>query len=224
MKLIFILISAILGYFLGSLPTALITGKIVKGIDLREYGSKNLGATNAGRVLGRKYFFIVLFIDAFKCILSMLLSYVIYLMFFKNIDTTIFTIAISLAGTSAMIGHCYPIFAQFKGGKGVSTALGYILITSPICGVAIVLTFIITFLIKRYISLSSIMGAIMAILYTWIMYFIFQESYSFVWYGFEYNIGYCIITTVFALTVIIKHHENIKRLINNEEKKFTFKK
>lgn len=224
MKLLFILISAILGYLLGSFPTALIIGKAVKGIDLREYGSKNLGATNAGRILGKKYFFIVMTIDTFKCILGMLLSYIFYRVFFMSINSYIFTVGVSLAGTAAMIGHCYPLFAQFKGGKGVSTALGYILVTSPICGLVVVLTFLTTFLIKRYISLGSILGAISAIIYTWAMYLIFQESYTLIWYGFEYNLGYCIITTIFALTVIIKHHENIKRLINKEEKKFTFKK
>ena len=224
MKVLYILLSLICGYLLGSLPTALIIGKLRKGIDIREYGSKNMGATNAGRVLGKKYFFIVLIIDTFKCILGMLSSYALYLLFFQSIDSTIFTIAVSLAGTFAMIGHCYPVFAQFKGGKGVSTALGYILVTSPICGLCVVVSFLLTFLIKRYISLGSIIGSIVAIIYTWIIYLIFKESYTLIWYGFEYNLGYCIITTIFALTVIIKHKENIKRLINREEKKFTFKK
>lgn len=224
MSIIFIIISIILGYIIGSIPTALTIGKLTKGIDIREHGSKNLGATNAGRVLGRKYFFIVMIIDAIKCILGMLFAYLIYIIFFinKEISESLYTIAIAGAGTSAMIGHCYPIFANFRGGKGVATALGYLLLTSPLSGLVVILTFSFTALKTRYISLGSILGSIICIIYTWIIYLIFKENYSIMFFNLKNTLGYCIITTIFALTVILKHKENIKRLINNNENKINF--
>ena len=222
--ILFIILSIILGYIVGSLPTALIIGKLTQGIDIREHGSKNLGATNAGRVLGKKYFFIVMTIDAIKCIIGILISYLLFILFFNNLDSNIYTIGLSCAGTFAMIGHCYPLFANFKGGKGVATALGYLLLTSPLCGLSVVISFLIIVLIKRYISLGSIIGAIVAIIYSWLMYFLFKENYSIMLLGLTNNLGYVIITTIFALVVIIKHKENIHRLINKEEKVFKFKK
>lgn len=222
MSIIYLLLSLILGYFIGSIPTALVIGKLSKGIDIREYGSKNLGATNAGRVLGKKYFFIVTILDAIKCIIGMLISYILFILFFKDVNNEVYTSAISLAGTSAMIGHCYPIFAEFKGGKGVATALGYLLLTTPLCGLFVVIIFSIIVLIKKYVSLGSIFGALFTLFYTWITYFIYNSTYMFMGFELELNIWYCIITTFFALTVIIKHRENIKRLINKNENKINF--
>lgn len=224
MTFIYIFISSIFGYLIGSLPTAVIIGKAVKGIDVREYGSKNSGATNAGRVLGKKYFFIVSFIDAIKCILAILFSLLIYILFFKqyNISNEDYTLALSLAGTIAMVGHCYPIFAQFKGGKGVATALGYLLITTPICGVGVIIVFAITALKSKYISLGSILGSIFAIIYSWVMFIIFKDSYQFMFLNLSNTLGFNIVTTLFALVVIFKHHENIKRLINKNENKIYF--
>lgn len=121
-----------------------------------------------------------------------------------------------------MIGHCYPIFANFRGGKGVATALGYLLLTTPLCGVFVIILFSIIVLIKKYISLGSIIGAIFTIIYTWLTFFIFKNNYSFMGFGLELNIWFCIITTFFALTVIIKHNENIKRLLSHKENKINF--
>lgn len=222
MSILYFVLSLILGYFVGSIPVALVIGKTFKGIDIREHGSKNLGATNAGRVLGKKYFYIVTILDAIKCILGMLVSYLLFILFFKTMSKDVYTAAISIAGTSAMIGHCYPIFAGFRGGKGVATALGYLIFTTPICALLTVLLFIIVVVIKKYISLGSILGSLFAIIYTWIMFFIFKENYSLMGFGLELNIFYSIITTIFALTVILKHKENIKRLINHNENKVNF--
>lgn len=224
MSYIFILISIIFGYIIGSIPTALIIGKFKKGIDIREHGSKNSGATNAGRILGRKYFFIVMIIDAIKCIIGILFSYILFIIIFKKYDISVndYTLALTCAGTFAMIGHCYPIFAGFRGGKGVATALGYILITSPICALGVIITFTIVSLKSKYISLGSICGSIFTIIYTWVIYFIFGENYSLLFLGLNNSIGFCIITTIFALTVILKHIPNIKRLINKCENKINF--
>ena len=224
MSLIYIFISIIFGYIMGSIPTALIIGKISKGIDIREFGSKNSGATNAGRILGRKYFFIVTIIDAIKCILGMLLSYVLYILFFYKfeISNNEYTLAISCAGTFAMIGHCYPIFADFRGGKGVATALGYLFLTTPLCGLGVVIIFAFVSLKSKYISLGSIIGSIFTILYTWIIFFIFKENYTIMCLNLVNSLGFAIITTLFALTVILKHIPNIKRLINKCENKINF--
>ena len=222
MSILYIVSSLLLGYFIGSIPVALVLGKTFRGIDIREHGSKNLGATNAGRVLGKKYFYIVTILDAIKCILGMLASYLLYLIFFNSLSREIYTAGISIAGTFAMIGHCYPIFANFRGGKGVATALGYLMFTSPISGLLVVITFIIIVKIKKYVSLGSILGSIIAIIYTWLMFFIFKTNYSLMGFGLELNIWYSFITTIFALTVIFKHKENIKRLINHTENRVNF--
>lgn len=222
MVILYIFLCLLLGYIIGSIPVALVLGKTFRGIDIREYGSHNLGATNAGRVLGRKYFFAVMILDAIKCGLGILIGYLLYLIF-KNYDIdNYYTAGLALAGTSAMIGHCYPVFAGFRGGKGVSTAAGYLLLTTPLCAVIGLIIFTIIVLKKRYISLGSIAVSIYVIIVTWILYFIFGESYPFMWLNMELNLGYCVITTLFALTVIFKHKENIKRLINHCENKINF--
>jgi glycerol-3-phosphate acyltransferase PlsY len=219
---LYIFLCLVLGYLVGSIPVALVLGKTFRGIDIRDYGSHNLGATNAGRVLGRKYFFGVMILDAIKCGLGILVGYLLYLVFKSyNIDEY-YTLCLSLAGTSAMIGHCYPIFADFRGGKGVATAAGYLLLTTPLCAVIGLIIFTVIVLKKRYISLGSIIVSIYVILITWILYFIFGESYPFMWLNMELNLGYCIVTTFFALTVIFKHRENIKRLLSHTENKINF--
>ena len=224
MSLIYITLSIIFGYIIGSIPTALIIGKITKGIDIREYGSKNSGATNAGRILGRKYFFIVTIIDAIKCILGMLFSYILFVSIFNKFDISPkeYTLAVSCAGTFAMIGHCYPVFAGFRGGKGVATALGYIFLSSPLCGIGVVIVFAIVSLKSKYISLGSICASIFTILYTWIIFFIFKENYPIMGLNLVNSLGFSIVTTIFALTVILKHIPNIKRLINKCENKINF--
>ena len=132
---LYIFLCIVLGYLVGSIPVALVLGKTFRGIDIRDYGSHNLGATNAGRVLGRKYFFGVMILDAIKCGLGILVGYLLYLVFKTNNIDEYYTLGLSLAGTSAMIGHCYPLFADFRGGKGVATAAGYLLLTTPLCAV-----------------------------------------------------------------------------------------
>ena len=219
---LYIFLCLVLGYLVGSIPVALVLGKTFRGIDIRDYGSHNLGATNAGRVLGRKYFFGVMILDAIKCGLGILVGYLLYLVFKSHNIDEYYTLGLSLAGTSAMIGHCYPIFADFRGGKGVATAAGYLLLTTPLCAVIGLIIFAVIVLKKRYISLGSIIVSIYVILITWILYFIFGESYPFMWLNMELNLGYCIVTTFFALTVIYKHRENIKRLLSHTENKINF--
>ena len=149
MVYLYIILCLLLGYIVGSIPVALVLGKTFRGIDVREHGSHNLGATNAGRVLGRKYFFIVMILDAIKCGLGILIGYLLFLTF-KNYDIDkYYTIGLSLAGTSAMIGHCYPIFAGFRGGKGVATAAGYLVLTTPLFSLLCFIVFVIVTLKKK---------------------------------------------------------------------------
>jgi glycerol-3-phosphate acyltransferase PlsY len=219
MVLLYIILCLLLGYIIGSIPVALVLGKTFRGIDVREHGSHNLGATNAGRVLGRKYFFIVMILDAIKCGLGILIGYLLFLLFKKYDIDEYYTLGLSLAGTSAMIGHCYPIFADFRGGKGVATAAGYLILTTPLFSIFGFIIFVFIVLKKKYISLASITISILTILYTWIVYLIFKESYPFMGLNMELNLEYCIITTFFALTVIFKHKDNIHRLLNHCENK-----
>ena len=219
MVFLYIILCLLLSYIVGSIPVALVLGKTFHGIDVRDYGSHNLGATNAGRVLGRKYFFIVMVLDAIKCGLGILVGYILFNLF-KNYDIDkYYTLGLALAGTSSMIGHCYPIFADFRGGKGVATAAGYLILTTPLCAFFSFIIFVTIVLKKKYISLGSITVSIFSIIYTWVTYFIFKDSYPFMWLNMDLNLSYCIITTFFALTVIFKHKDNIHRLLNHCENK-----
>ena len=151
-QIIFLIIS----YLLGSIPWALIIGKLVKGIDIREHGSKNMGATNAFRVLGFKYGLLVFVLDALK---GGLILFIMKHNFFK-FDLGDFIIHPLSYGACAFLGHLFPIFAKFKGGKGMATASGIVLFYHPIAFTAGLITFLIVIITARFVSLSSCVTAI----------------------------------------------------------------
>ena len=178
-----------LSFLMGSVPFGFIVGKL-KGVDVRNYGSGNIGATNVSRVLGKKYGVLVLFLDALKGALPVLFAgkYGV------------------LAGISAILGHCFSPFLKFRGGKGVATALGAFLVISPKVTALAFLIFVFIFTLTRYVSLSSITAAASyPLLFS---HFENPDSASF------------ILVSLAALVIVLKHHSNIKRLIKGEEKKF----
>jgi len=190
-----LLIVFILSFLLGSLPFGYLIGKL-KGVDVRNYGSGNIGATNVSRVLGKKYGLLVLFLDALKGAAAVLIARAAGLPAEYQV----------LAGISAIAGHCFSPWLGFKGGKGVATALGAFLVISPKTTLVAFLIFLAVLLTTRYVSLSSITAALSYPL----LYKVFEKPSPFSF----------IVVSLGALLIVAKHHSNIKRLLKGEEKRF----
>ncbi|MEC1721217.1 glycerol-3-phosphate 1-O-acyltransferase PlsY [Schinkia azotoformans] len=187
----------ILAYLLGSIPFALIVGKIGYGIDIREHGSGNLGGTNTFRVLGKKAGLIVTSADILKGTLAASLPLI-----FGQEDL----IHPLLIGIAAVIGHTYPIFAKFKGGKAVATSAGVLLAYSPLLFIILILSFFVSLFISKYVSLSSMIAGIIGIIYSL----------------FTGDIPLIIVISLLASFVIYRHRSNISRIINRTEPKITW--
>lgn len=186
----------ILGYLLGSIPFALLVGKWGHGIDIRQHGSGNLGTTNTFRVLGKKAGIIVLIGDlgkgAVASLVPILLASELHPLF---------------AGLAAVIGHIYPVFAKFKGGKAVATSGGMLLVTSPILFLFLLVSFLTTLRLSRMVSLSSIVAASIGIVVS-IMIGIIEQDWIVPTFF-----------TILALFVIFKHRDNISRIRQGTESK-----
>ncbi|MFN5877791.1 MAG: glycerol-3-phosphate 1-O-acyltransferase PlsY [Flavobacteriales bacterium] len=205
----FILFS-IIAYLLGSIPTAVWIGRYRYGLDVREHGSKNAGATNTFRVLGKKPGILVLFIDIVKGALATALPEMILESNLQDPDHLI-QIRI-LSAIFAVTGHVFPIFAQFRGGKGVATSLGVIIGLQPIAALICVSIFLVVFVSTKYVSLGAITAAIA---FPLINYFMLGEK-SFWLLSFS---------LLLSALVIIAHRKNINRLMKGEENKMNlFKK
>ncbi len=191
----------IMAYLIGSIPVALIISKKFFGIDIREYGSGNMGATNAFRVLGPKYGTIIMVLDILKGMLAVGLFYLLPYYLSNELERTNFIIGL---GLSAVMGHIFPIFANFKGGKGVATLLGMLIAVQPVVAVCCVAVFVLVLYLTRYVSLSSILGAIML-----------PVSVILIWN--EHELSYRIFALLVAFLVIITHQKNIGRLIRGAE-------
>ncbi|MFI3314380.1 MAG: glycerol-3-phosphate 1-O-acyltransferase PlsY [Rikenellaceae bacterium] len=203
----FIVFSLILAYFLGSIPSSVWIGRRFYGIDVREHGSKNAGATNTLRVLGRKAAIPVFIIDFFKGFVAVKLA---LLSNVEMSDNGLFIYEMGLA-VCAVVGHIFPIFVGFKGGKGVATITGavFAVYSYPVlCALGV---FIITFLLTNYVSLGSIFGAISL---PFFLIFVFNEK----------STAAIIMGCIVAATLVLTHRKNIKRLISgNESKVYPFK-
>ena len=191
----------ILAYLIGSVPTALIISKRFFGIDIRDYGSGNMGATNAFRILGPKFGTIIMVLDILKGMFAVGLFYFLPYYLSNELARTNFMIGLGLA---AVLGHIFPIFAGYKGGKGVATLLGMLIAVQPVVAVCCVAVFVVVLLLTRYVSLSSILGAIML-------------PVSVLWIWNEHELSYRIFALSVALLVIITHQKNIGRLIKGRE-------
>ena len=202
MKTIILILWLIVGYLVGSIPWALIIGKVFYGVDIRTKGSGNLGGTNAGRVLGKKAGISVIILDALKAFIVMVIVNKISPEYARY------------AGLAVCIGHCFPVFAQFRGGKAVACAMGYIL------GIALfithdfiftflypVLVFIIVLCLTKYMSLASMSALTMATIMGFLTY---------------KNNSLATLVLLLTLFVIFMHRANIKRLIQGKENKVSF--
>jgi glycerol-3-phosphate acyltransferase PlsY len=196
-----IILLAIMSYLYGSIPFALVIGKLFFNTDVRQSGSGNLGGTNAGRVLGKKVGLIVILLDMSKCALSILITRFFIKYFGINPN------AVYLSSLCCVIGHCYPIFAGFRGGKAVSVAIAYAFMTNLYAGLIALVIFLITLKISKYVSLSSIVASASILILS-----------PFLGYSV---IGVCTNALIVAL-IIFKHRTNIIRILNDTESKITW--
>jgi glycerol-3-phosphate acyltransferase PlsY len=197
-----VFLAFLVAYLLGSIPSAVWLGKWLHGIDVREHGSKNAGATNSFRVLGKRTGIMVLLLDVSKGVLSMMVC-----MYILG-DTESMLYQMISAGI-CVLGHVFPVFAGFRGGKGVATSLGVFLGLNPLTAVTCMMVFLLVFMITRYVSLSSITAAF---LLPFISFFIYHQEAREILY---FNI-------ILSLIIIFAHHKNIKRLIAGEEQRMNF--
>ncbi len=198
MKELLLIITA---YLIGSIPTALIISRKFFGIDIREYGSGNMGATNTFRVLGPKFGTIVMAGDMLKGILSVALYNLLPYYLTNELDRTNLMIGLGLA---AVAGHIYPIWAQFRGGKGVATLFGMLLAMQPVVAVSCVGVFLLVLFLTRYVSLSSILaGVALPICVLWI--------YN------EQEVFYRVFAVAVAALIVLTHQKNISRLLKGNE-------
>jgi acyl phosphate:glycerol-3-phosphate acyltransferase len=202
-------VTVLLGaYLLGSLPSAVWIGKIFYGVDVREYGSGNAGATNTFRVLGKRAGIPVLLIDILKGYLAVQLATLIGNYFpgtqqFVNLKLTL--------GIAALLGHIFPVFAGFRGGKGVATLLGILAGVHPPAALICACIFLFTLLTTGYVSLGSMISAIA---FPLIIMFVYNETIK----------SLNIFSMFVAILVLITHQKNIERLLRGDESKIGFLK
>ncbi|MBQ8670244.1 MAG: glycerol-3-phosphate 1-O-acyltransferase PlsY [Oscillospiraceae bacterium] len=193
----------ILGYFIGSVPFALVIGKVFYKTDVRQFGSKNLGGGNAGRVLGKKAGLSVMTLDILK------VSFVVFLAVQFSPDPN----GAVYGGLAAAIGHCFPIFAKFRGGKAVATMYGFLFGLfvfagySPLMFFLPLLAFLLVLYLTKIIALASIFSAVAVTGYTF-----FAVGATPVFFAL----------VVFTLIIIVRHRKNIERILNHEENKISW--
>ncbi len=193
MKIILVIIIC---YLLGSVPFGYIVGKLFKKIDIREYGSGNIGATNAFRILGPVLASLVLIGDIGKGVFS------IYLVRFLNIDSLFILI---IAGLAVICGHDWSLFLRFKGGKGVATTFGVIFSFNLVISILAVIVWVIIIIFTKYASLASISSLTAVVIFMILL----KQPYE-----------YVIFSIIILILTVFKHKENIKRLRLGKEKKF----
>lgn len=192
-----------LAYLIGSIPTAVWVSKSIFGIDIRDYGSGNSGATNTFRVLGSKWGSFVMLVDVIKGVVATSLYILMPLYLSNELLRTNFMIGLGLA---AVIGHIFPIWASFRGGKGVATLLGMAIAIQPVVAVCCLAVFFVVLFLTRFVSLSSILAGISFMVF---ILFIFNEKEPL----------YRIFAVLVALMVILTHQKNIGRILRGTESK-----
>ncbi|MFP4187505.1 MAG: glycerol-3-phosphate 1-O-acyltransferase PlsY [Acholeplasmataceae bacterium] len=228
MTVLYILAFLLLSYFLGSIPSGLVIGKLCKGIDIREHGSKNTGATNTIRVLGFRYGIFAFLFDAFKGGLVMLILVTFELEDFYLLtvgDTTLDTLV--LYGLAAVVGHVFPIYIGFKGGKAVATSAGVVIALEPFAGFVTLAIFL--FMVKktRYVSLASTVAALSVMIMFTLRIIIaafglFRSGEMGFFFVREADSAWTFVLelltiNLMALLIFIRHRMNYKRLRDGTE-------
>jgi len=198
-----IILSVIIGYLIGSVPFALVVGKVFFRTDVRDHGSHNLGGCNTGRVLGSKAGVAVMTLDLLKATLAIYLA--------SHFE--FYEITMIIAGLAAAIGHCFPLFAGFKGGKAVAALYGFLFGMGLFTKCSMwtfflpLIVFIVVLFISKIVSLSSICGAVSSTVYLFIC-----TDFWLLW----------VVSVILTLIVIVRHKVNIVRMIHGEERKISW--
>jgi acyl phosphate:glycerol-3-phosphate acyltransferase len=193
-------------YVIGSIPNAVWIGRVLYGIDVREHGSKNAGTTNTIRILGWKAGLPVFILDALKGSIAVSLARIYG---YYSPGTNDFVTLQVFLGAFAVVGHIFPIFARFKGGKGVASLFGMILAIVPLPTLLALGIFLVTLFITRYVSLSSIVSGFA---FPLLIMFVFKTTMQ----------SLIIFSLIVTVLLLLTHQKNIERLIRREESKATF--
>lgn len=199
----------LIAYLLGSIPTSVWVGKAKFNVDVREHGSNNAGATNTFRILGKKAGIFVLVVDICKGAFAVLLPFIIGFAEWKSDELIHLQL---VTGVLAVLGHIFPLFAGFNGGKGVATSLGVIIGIHPPAALICIGVFLLFFILSSFVSLGAILSAIS---FPLTINLLFSNE----------NFPLMIFSVLLATAVVLAHHKNIKRIIDgNENKMNLFKK
>lgn len=201
-------VALVIAYLAGAIPFGLMIGK-ARGIDVRTVGSKNIGATNVFRCVGAKFGILAFVLDMVKGVFGTLCGFLPTLLINDVSPTTTLLLRV-LCGTAAMLGHMFPIYLKFKGGKGVSTALGLLFGVAPLAGLLGFAGWGVIFVLSRYVSLASCLAAAIVGGMMWTP--LYKEAP--VWFS--------ILITLLTLLAIVKHRQNIVRLCKGSENRFAF--
>lgn len=207
--MLYFVLMILLSYLIGSVPTSILAGKLLKGIDIRQHGSGNAGATNVFRVLGWKAGVTVLFIDIMKGVIPTVWVYQIGLidLSWQPINAQI------CAGLAAVFGHIWTIFAGFKGGKGVGTGAGMVIGLAPLAVLIALIVFIITVAATRFVSLGSILASLTLPVVLFVQRFALSQPVP----------DQLLILSLFIPVLIIyTHRSNVQRLLKGQENKIQF--
>lgn len=197
------LITLAAAYLLGAVPFGLLIGRL-KGIDIRQHGSGNIGATNVLRVLGKPLGITTFVLDALKGFVP---SFFFPAWFGAAMEPGVISV---LCGAAAILGHNFPVFLGFKGGKGIATSAGVLIGIAPLAALAGVIAWVAVFFTSRYVSLASILAAAAVIAAGW-------------WFYRDGHLILPVVLTVLGLLAILRHKANIQRLLNGTENRFVKK-
>jgi acyl phosphate:glycerol-3-phosphate acyltransferase len=196
--ILYTLILFLIAYLIGSVPTGVIFSRLFGQGNLQQQGSKNIGATNVSRVMGKNWGILTLLGDGLKGMVAVWIGQWGLSGFSGSAEYPMAFIAMG-----AFLGHCFPVYLRFKGGKGVATAMGIFLVFSPLVVLLAIPIFIATTYIGKYVSLGSMVSAVsFPILLLWL----------------RYPSGTVVLSLCIALGIVLKHHENIRRIVHGEEK------
>ena len=205
------ILMAVIAYLIGSISFSVIISKKMAGFDVREKGSGNAGSTNVLRTVGKKAAAITLICDVLKGVIAILIAMIIGNIF-KNVDKELI---VQIAGIAVVLGHTFPIFFGFKGGKGVATSLGVLLMSNWQIGLICLVFALVLMAVTRMVSLGSIGAAVL-----------FPVLVLFIHTNFTISEGssYFVYSVILAAIVIFNHRANVQRILNGTENKLSFKK